>query len=154
MIAIIVILFVVVLFFSSSMGAYLYSSPAATPAATIPAATSAAAETAASTAPKVFPDETCLSDPSDWYLKQNTDVKDAKMDAWEHYRNHGYKEGRKGCFACKNDAAKDANCIKDPKAWYLSTHADVKAAGMDAWDHYSNQGYKEGRQACFGCGAT
>lgn len=33
----------------------------------------------------------------------------------------------------------------DP-VWYLQTHADVRAAGLDPWDHYQSAGRAEGRQ--------
>jgi glycosyltransferase involved in cell wall biosynthesis len=33
-------------------------------------------------------------------------------------------------------------------SWYLSTYADVRSAGIDPWEHYLENGHKEGR---FGC---
>ena len=33
-------------------------------------------------------------------------------------------------------------------SWYLSTYADVRNAGIDPWEHYLENGHKEGR---FGC---
>jgi hypothetical protein len=68
----------------------------------------------------------------DWYLSNNPDVAQAKMDPILHYLCYGGFEGR------------------DPgpnfqSAWYLATYEDVKTAGLNPLVHYITYGRGEGR---------
>lgn len=69
-----------------------------------------------------------------WYLSQNPDVAQAKIDPALHYLRHGGFEGR--------DPGP-----KFSSAFYLDTYPDVKAAGINPLVHYLLLGEKEGRQA-------
>ncbi len=68
-----------------------------------------------------------------YYLESNKDVREAKMNAEEHYYGFGEAEGRK------------PNPFFDPD-FYLRVNADVRAAGMSAFEHYRNHGHHEGRR--------
>lgn len=72
-----------------------------------------------------------LFDP-DWYLTNNPDVAQAKMDPLLHYLNSGGFEGR--------DPGPNFS-----SAWYLDTYADVKNAGNNPLVHYLRYGRQEGR---------
>jgi glycosyltransferase involved in cell wall biosynthesis len=68
----------------------------------------------------------------DWYLSNNPNVAQAKMDPILHYLCYGGFEGR------------------DPgpnfqSAWYLATYEDVKTAGLNPLVHYITYGRGEGR---------
>jgi hypothetical protein len=78
-----------------------------------------------------------------WYLRQYPDVRDGiarggHQSAAQHYRHHGYLEGR-----LPADPAVDED-------WYRATNPDV-AAGIrqgklrSGKEHYLQNGYKEGR---------
>ncbi len=69
---------------------------------------------------------------SAYYLAHNADVAAAGVDAYQHYLNFGWKEGR------------------DPSAlfstsYYLSRNPDVAAAGVNPLTHFETFGFKEGR---------
>lgn len=69
---------------------------------------------------------------SQYYLAVNTDVAAAGVNAYNHYLQYGWTEGR------------------NPSAWfsttgYLTAYGDVKAAGMDPLEHYNQYGWHEGR---------
>ena len=78
-----------------------------------------------------------------FYLSKNPDVRDAisrnvVKDAREHYRTHGYFEGR---MPYRIDV--------DP-TWYENTYVDIKDAirrkdFKSAQDHFEIQGFVEGR---------
>jgi len=68
-----------------------------------------------------------------WYVKNNPDVVNAKMNPIFHYINYGGFEGR------------------DPSpyfssGWYLDTYDDVKNAGINPLLHYLKYGRKEERK--------
>ncbi|NIM93302.1 MAG: hypothetical protein GTO18_06285, partial [Anaerolineales bacterium] len=68
----------------------------------------------------------------EWYLTNNPDVAQAKVDPVRHYLYTGAFEGR------------------DPgpnfaSTWYLNTYPDVKTAGMNPLLHYLQYGQREGR---------
>jgi putative methyltransferase (TIGR04325 family) len=68
-----------------------------------------------------------------WYLANNPDIVQAKVDPVLHYLRYGGFEGR------------------DPSShfssfWYLDTYKDVQAAGINPLLHYLKFGRKEGRQ--------
>lgn len=67
-----------------------------------------------------------------WYLKQNPDVKAAKIDPVIHYLQYGWKEGR------NPGASFDGND-------YLNSNADVRQANLNPLLHYETNGKKEGR---------
>ena len=70
---------------------------------------------------------------SNFYLKNNPDVKDAKGNPLQHYLYHGYKEGRQpGRFFDNN--------------FYLKDNPDVKKSGENPLVHYVLHGKREGRQ--------
>jgi glycosyltransferase involved in cell wall biosynthesis len=70
----------------------------------------------------------------EWYLANNPDVAQAKIEPLFHYLRHGGFEGR------------------DPgpgfySNWYLDAYEDVKNAGMNPLIHYVKYGRNEGRSA-------
>lgn len=71
---------------------------------------------------------------TDWYLTNNPDVSQAKVDPLLHYLRYGGFEGR--------DPGPDF-CSK----WYLDTYKDVKELGMNPLVHYLRYGQKEKREA-------
>ncbi len=96
------------------------------------------------------------------YLSANPDVAASSYGsqdrAWEHYSNYGINEGRQATF--------NENAIQDNQAnnqanfdyvKYLKDNPDVAASSygnqQGAWEHYSNYGVKEGRQATFDLGS-
>ncbi|WP_458098401.1 Ig-like domain-containing protein [Roseomonas sp. WA12] len=68
----------------------------------------------------------------DYYLWHNTDVAAAGVDALEHYRTFGWREGRA------------PNAYFDTEG-YLAANPDVAAAGFDPLEHYVTFGWREGR---------
>jgi hypothetical protein len=92
------------------------------------------------------------------YLEQNPDVAKASMDAWNHYTTFGKREGRKwpACAENANNNIQELtesntkpleaiNCELARKK-YLEQNPDVAKAGMDAWNHYTSYGKREGRK--------
>lgn len=73
------------------------------------------------------------------YLQQRPDVAKAGVDAWDHYRNVGYKEK----MSWPRDGS-EAEPPQSEKNEYYRMRPDVAKAGMDAWDHYRAWGKKEG----------
>ena len=69
---------------------------------------------------------------SAWYLKENTDVKDARIDPAKHYLKDGWKEGRNPSSKFDNEE-------------YFRANPDVKRAGLCPLLHYEFFGKKEGR---------
>ncbi len=67
-----------------------------------------------------------------YYLEQNPDVREAKVNAAEHYYNSGEREGRK------------PNAFFDP-SFYLDINADVRAANISPFAHFCDHGSEEGR---------
>ncbi len=63
----------------------------------------------------------------DWYLANNPDVADAKIDPLLHYLEIGGFKGR--------DPGPDFS-----SQWYLDTHLDVKEAGLNPLIHYLRYG--------------
>ena len=70
----------------------------------------------------------------DWYLANNPDVAQAKVNPLLHYLRFGGFEGRDpGPNFCSG--------------WYLDTYEDVKKAAINPLVHYLKYGLKEGRKA-------
>ncbi|MFL9806331.1 glycoside hydrolase family 99-like domain-containing protein [Vibrio cyclitrophicus] len=67
-----------------------------------------------------------------YYLANNDDVREAGIDAYEHFSNYGWKEYR-------NPSA-HFNVYK-----YLEENIDIKEAGINPLLHYVNYGRNEGR---------
>lgn len=67
-----------------------------------------------------------------WYLMNNPDVSQAKVDPLRHYLYYGGFEGR--------DPGPQFSSF-----WYLNTYADVKQAGMNPLLHYLKYGRAEKR---------
>jgi hypothetical protein len=67
-----------------------------------------------------------------WYLRQNPDVREAKVDPVAHYLQFGAAEGRGAhpLFAAE---------------WYLRQNPDVRDAGVNPLAHYLDFGGAEGR---------
>ena len=104
-----------------------------------------------------------------YYLDQNPDVADAKMSPLLHYAEFGWKEGR--CFSPFFDVAwyqeqysiaAEEQCLLShylrnhlqgvmtphplfDAEFYLETNPDVKAAGLDPFEHFIRFGWREGR---------
>jgi O-antigen biosynthesis protein len=70
----------------------------------------------------------------EWYLARHPEVALAGLDPVEHYRLHGWREGRW------------PGPLFDPN-WYLGTYPDVAAAHIDPLTHYLQYGRGEGRHA-------
>jgi lipopolysaccharide biosynthesis protein len=75
--------------------------------------------------------ESGLFDAS-YYAAHNRDVRDANLDLFEHYLNHGWLEGRDPSSAFVTDL-------------YLEAHPDVRTNGLNPLIHYVRFGHKEGR---------
>jgi len=69
----------------------------------------------------------------DWYLANNPDVANAKVNPFIHYLRYGGFEGR--------DPGPEFS-----SAWYLSKYDDVKQEGINPLIHYLKYGKKEGRK--------
>ena len=69
-----------------------------------------------------------------WYLRNNPDVAQAKVDPLFHYLHNGGFEGR--------DPGKEFS-----SKWYLETYEDVKKAGINPLVHFLKHGRMEGRYA-------
>ena len=67
-----------------------------------------------------------------WYLRQNPDVRQARVDPLAHYLQFGAAEGR-------------APHPLFDAAWYLRQNPDVRDAGLDPLAHYMEFGAAEGR---------
>jgi hypothetical protein len=67
-----------------------------------------------------------------YYMRNNLDVFEAGVNALDHYKSSGWKEGR------------DPNPFFDTTA-YLAANPDVRKSGMNPLDHYHNTGWKDGR---------
>ena len=143
---------VAIIIIAAGVGGYFWLYGTTTLADLTSVSTPSSTSSTSPTSPVAFFDPTCLTDPSNWYLTKNPDVKAANIDAFTHWKDNGFFEGRRGCWACNDLAATDPTCIADPKTWYLDKNPDVKASGLDAFDHWKNYGYSEKRSACFGCG--
>jgi len=68
----------------------------------------------------------------EYYLEQNCDVKQLKMNPLVHYLQVGFKEGR------------NPNPLFDT-SYYLSQNPDVAESGINPLVHYLEIGFKEGR---------
>ena len=70
-------------------------------------------------------------DPA-WYLDQNPDVPEARIDPISHYLDHGAKEGRNRSAQFNTE-------------WYLYKNPDVRAANVNPLIHYLLFGKNESR---------
>jgi GT2 family glycosyltransferase/SAM-dependent methyltransferase len=68
-----------------------------------------------------------------YYLNENPDVAEAGVSPFEHYLEHGWREGRNPHPYFAND-------------WYLHNNPDVARAGVNPLVHYVEHGWKEGRR--------
>jgi len=66
----------------------------------------------------------------EYYLNENPNI---KMSAVKHYYYYGYKEGKSPSYKFSND-------------FYLNTHKDVQASGMNPLIHYLRYGKSENRK--------
>lgn len=69
-----------------------------------------------------------------YYLQRNSDVAAAGLDAYQHFMNYGWREGRDPSLM-----------FSDSK--YLAANPDVKAAAINPLYHYESYGRAEGRAA-------
>lgn len=69
---------------------------------------------------------------SEYYLKNNEDVREAGVDPESHYYSNGETEGRK------------PNAKFDP-IFYRNLSADVRLVDISPFHHFCNNGYSEGR---------
>jgi len=69
-----------------------------------------------------------------YYLQQNPDIAASGVDAYEHYMQVGWYEGR--------DPSERFSTIH-----YLDLYSDVRAAGLNPLQHFLRRGQKEGRTA-------
>lgn len=67
------------------------------------------------------------------YLEANPDVAEAGISPFEHYLEHGWREGRDPHPYFVND-------------WYLEQNPDVLNAGVNPLEHYIEHGWKDGRR--------
>jgi glycosyltransferase involved in cell wall biosynthesis len=103
-----------------------------------------------------------------WYLAQNPDVAEGGLNPLFHYAFHGDGEGRRpsplfdpAWYRARYDLPASENALAhwlkqrasgrfSPMAefdveFYLARNPDVAAAGVDPFEHFWCQGYKEGR---------
>jgi hypothetical protein len=88
-----------------------------------------------------------------FYLATNPDVAASGEDPFEHYRSHGWREGRlshRPPIAPVQVVGEDEDRIalirtEFSESYYLSTNPDVAAAGIDPAEHYYHSGWREGR---------
>lgn len=106
---------------------------------------------------------------SQWYLKQNLDVAQSGMNPLVHYLHYGENEGRSPCpyfdpVFYKNQFPQKIRSSSMLAAYineewrhaapneffdgefYLSIHQDVAASGNPPLVHYTQQGWREGRE--------
>ena len=90
-----------------------------------------------------------------WYLDSNPDVRATGVDPWEHYQSHGQAEGRRPKppspiieMPQKPPAGEEPGLSASnfDVQWYLDTNPDIRAAGVDPWEHYQSHGQAEGRR--------
>lgn len=67
-----------------------------------------------------------------YYLKTYQDIQEAGLDPFDHYLNHGWKEGRN---------PSEAFSTQD----YIDHYNDVRLSGVSPLEHYVRYGYKENR---------
>ncbi len=107
-------------------------------------------------------------DPA-WYLSQNEDVREAGIDPLLHYHLRGEAEGRRPCtlfdpawYGTAHDLPDDAGRLAHFLAhrrsgraraiaefdaeFYLRTYPDIAKAGIDPFEHYIVQGFREARR--------
>jgi hypothetical protein len=68
---------------------------------------------------------------AEWYLRQNPDVTQKRLDPLEHYLRFGAKEGRA------------PHPLFDPK-FYLKTYPDAAISGLPPLQHYLTEGWRKG----------
>ena len=73
------------------------------------------------------------------YYEEYPDVKEAGIDAWQHYVLKGKQEGR-------DNGLNPPETLFSAKG-YLTIYQDVKDSGVDPWHHYVLYGKKEGRSS-------
>jgi hypothetical protein len=78
------------------------------------------------------------------YLALNPDVAAAGVDAYSHYEQYGYKEGRRVRAPSPSDGMPSRQQFD--AAAYLRFNADVARAGVDPYQHYLEFGHAEGRR--------
>ena len=71
---------------------------------------------------------------ADYYLATHPDIAQAGVEPFEHFFDHGWKEGRR------------PNPYFDP-LWYIEQHRDVASTGLNPLYHYAFHGDAEGRRA-------
>jgi glycosyltransferase involved in cell wall biosynthesis len=69
----------------------------------------------------------------EYYQTMHPDIREANVDAFDHFYTYGYKEGRK------------PNPTFDP-LWYMQVNPDVAASELQPLLHYALLGEKEGRR--------
>ncbi len=70
---------------------------------------------------------------TNYYSKNNIDVKSSGMDPILHYMYHGFKEGRRPNPSFDGD-------------YYLKAYRDVKQSNLNPLIHYSLYGMNEGKK--------
>ena len=106
-------------------------------------------------------------DPA-WYIATNVDVAALNTDPLLHYVSYGEREGRRpiawfdpGWYRTRHSAPDTIHCLAHflthrfsgevspiaefDAAWYCATYPDVAAAGVDPFEHYRVQGFREAR---------
>ena len=73
------------------------------------------------------------------YYEEYPDIKEAGIDAWQHYVLKGKQEGR-------DNGLNPPETLFSAKG-YLTIYQDVKDSGVDPWHHYILYGKKEGRSS-------
>jgi FkbM family methyltransferase len=69
---------------------------------------------------------------AEWYLQKYPDIKRAGANPFDHFHQHGWKEGR------------SPNEDFDAK-YYIDRHPDIQRSGMNPLHHYYLKGREEGR---------
>ena len=81
----------------------------------------------------VIPQCVVESFDASYYLENNPDIRDAKLDPLEHYYYQGWREGRQ------------PNDWFEP-VYYIKTYQDIKDLDIEPLQHYLEAGKEEGRE--------
>lgn len=80
------------------------------------------------------------------YLLKNPDVAAAGVDPYQHFLQHGISEGRVAMPSIMSPTHWGGVTDKDfDEEYYLLSYPDVGAAKVNAYQHYLDVGWKEGR---------
>jgi len=80
-----------------------------------------------------------------YYLDKNPDIREAGVNPFWHFLVAGRLEGRVGKPAQASAGEKGAMEAEFDREFYLEHNPDIKAAGIDPFEHFVGNGWTEGR---------